>query len=144
MRDKVSRKAESQESNKTAAGAKAPAVFLYDRERTAVEVNYVVKMTRRRRRILLAGFYFAQLAEMNFALQELLARRAVARKLFLFLHANRLHLKYFGFIIGLPNKGCREKTKDGKQQLLWRRKDQQNFTAPCAARHAGAAYTGAL
>lgn len=87
----------------------------------------------------------AQLAEMNFALQELLARRAVARKLFLFLHVNRLHLKCFGFIIGLPNKGCGEKTKDGKQQqLLWRRKNQQNFTAPCAAGYAGAAYTGAL
>ena len=57
----------------------------------------------------------AQLAEMNFALQELLARRAVARKRFLFLYANRLHLKCFGFIIGLLNKGCGEKTKDGKQ-----------------------------
>ena len=40
-------------------------------------MNYVVKMTRRRRRIQLAGFYFAQLAEMDFALQELLAHRAV-------------------------------------------------------------------
>ena len=39
-------------------------------------MNYVVKMTRRRRRILLAGFYFVQLAEMKFALQTLPASRA--------------------------------------------------------------------